>query len=137
MNSLLQDTRYALHRSFLPVAAILVCLSSSASAQTATTPVPASSKVNAEMRLPSQRGEGYRLFDRTFRGWYPRPSRRLFSMATTLIVADRGERIRYAILPSSEFCRVNLHLILTFNNLTAHGIPPKHLNSRARRMSFG
>ena len=44
---------------------------------------------------------------------------------------------RHDWIRTNDLFRVNLHLTFTFNNLTAHGIPPKHLYSRAKRMSFG
>jgi len=38
---------------------------------------------------------------------------------------------------NNDLFRVNLHLTFTFNNLTAHGIPPKHLYLRVSRLNFG
>jgi hypothetical protein len=61
MNILLQDYRYIRRYLFLPVVAVLVCLSSAANAQTAT--APASAKVKEEMLKPTPRGDGYRQFD--------------------------------------------------------------------------
>jgi hypothetical protein len=40
-------------------------------------------------------------------------------------------------LEPRDLFRVNLHLAFTFNDLTAHGLPPKHLYLRVRRLNFG
>jgi hypothetical protein len=44
---------------------------------------------------------------------------------------------RHDWIRTSDLFRVNLHLTFTFNNLTAHGIPPKHLYLRVSRSNFG
>ena len=44
---------------------------------------------------------------------------------------------RHDWIRTNDLFRVNLHLTFTFNNLTAHGIPPKHLYLRGSRLSFG
>jgi hypothetical protein len=40
-------------------------------------------------------------------------------------------------LEPRDLFHVNLHLAFTFNDLTAHGLPPKHLYLRVRRLNFG
>jgi hypothetical protein len=40
-------------------------------------------------------------------------------------------------LEPRDLFRVNLHLTFTVNNLTADGIPPKHLYLRVSRPKFG
>jgi hypothetical protein len=44
---------------------------------------------------------------------------------------------RHDWIRTSDLFRVNLHLTFTFNDLTAHGIPPKHLYLRVSRLNFG
>ena len=56
----------------------------------------------------------------------------LLALSKVLINNGRHDWIR-----TSDLFRVNLHLTFTSNNLTAHGIPPKHLYLRGSRLSFG
>ena len=52
----------------------------------------------------------------------------------------RGDLLHFAgglAARLEDLFRVNLHLTFTFNDLTAHGIPPKHLYLRVSRLNFG
>jgi hypothetical protein len=44
---------------------------------------------------------------------------------------------RHDWIRTSDLFRAEQNITFTFNYLTAHGIPPKHLYSRVGRMSFG
>ena len=44
---------------------------------------------------------------------------------------------RHDWIRTSDLFRVKHNITFTFNCLTARGVPPKHLYSRVRRMSFG
>jgi len=102
MITLLQNICCTLRRSFLPAAAVLLGLFSTSVAQTSPAPAPVSNKVKGEMRLPAQRGDGYRLFDSDFPGLEPKV------FAKNLLYADHaypgyqtfdetGEEFYYAV----------------------------------------
>jgi hypothetical protein len=52
------------------------------------------------------------------------------SFGTNICSASRLDSLQ-------DLFRVNLHLTFTVNNLTADGIPPKHLYLRVSRPKFG
>ena len=62
-------------------------------------------------------------------------------LPTAYQVSEPGKGSRFVLGLDSQglqdLCRVNLHLTFTFNNIAAHGIPPKHLYARVSRLSFG
>jgi len=58
--------------------------------------------------------------------------RRISILFIRLYLYGRHDWIR-----TSDLFRVNRHLTFTFNHLTAHGIPPKHLYLRVRRAQIG
>src|SRR6266702_866714 len=87
---------------------------------------------NTLPRLAKSNGtNGYPNFARTAPGGsFACPCRRQF--ANSQWTGSEHNSIR-----TSDLFRVNLHLTFTFNNLTAHGIPPKHLYLRVSRLNFG